>query len=228
MADTEGGKELVFVYGTLRRGGSNAFRMEGADFRGAARVEGELHAITWYPGLTLKAGAGWVIGELYAVGPEQMAALDEFEGLSSGEVEGSEYRRVRVPVQLHETTEQEMTEAWAYEWIGPLNPVNQILSGDWMDFMQPRPIPVFTAVAVLATVSIFISFQVSIRGLIKGDNWHLALMGAVFVAAPLVGIASVLIANRRRERLNRLRQICYGICFVFGVLGILGWLIVML
>lgn len=129
MADTEGGKELVFVYGTLRRGGSNAFRMEGAGFRGAARVEGELHAITWYPGLTLKPGAGWVIGELYAVGPEQMAALDEFEGLSAGEVEGSEYRRVRVPVFLEDGAEE---EAWAYEWIGPVDPLRVVSSGDWL------------------------------------------------------------------------------------------------
>jgi gamma-glutamylcyclotransferase (GGCT)/AIG2-like uncharacterized protein YtfP len=136
MSDARDLQELVFVYGTLRRGGSNAFRMEGAAFRGAARVQGELHAITWYPGLTLKEGAGWVIGEVYRVGPEQMRALDEFEGLSAGEVEGSEYRRVRVPVQLHETPEQEMVPAWAYEWKGPVDPEKKVMSGDWLDVME--------------------------------------------------------------------------------------------
>jgi gamma-glutamylaminecyclotransferase len=129
MPDAVDEKELVFVYGTLRRGGSNAFRMEGAVFCGEARVEGELHAITWYPGLTLKAGAGWVIGEVYQVGPEQMRALDEFEGLSAGEVEGSEYRRVRVPVLLN----GEMVPAWVYEWKGPVEPGKKVVSGDWLE-----------------------------------------------------------------------------------------------
>jgi gamma-glutamylcyclotransferase (GGCT)/AIG2-like uncharacterized protein YtfP len=218
--------ELVFVYGTLRRGGSNAFRMDGADFRGPARVEGELHAITWYPGLALKPGGGWVIGELYKVGSEQLRALDEFEGLSAGEVEGSEYRRVKVPVQLHETAEQEMVSAWAYEWKGPVDESKRVVSGDWLDMMQPRPMPVFTWVALLATASIFVTFYVGIRGLIAGRDWHLALIGAVFLGSPIIGITAVLIGNRRRERMNRLRQLSFGICLVFGLIAAAGWLIV--
>ena len=129
MPDAVDEKELVFVYGTLRRGGSNAFRMEGAVFCGEARVEGELHAITWYPGLTLKTGAGWVIGEVYQVGPEQMRALDEFEGLSAGEVEGSEYRRVKVAVMSNGA----MMPAWVYEWKGPVDPGKKVVSRDWLD-----------------------------------------------------------------------------------------------
>ena len=135
-------KELVFVYGTLRRGGSNAFRMEGAVFCCEARVEGELHAITWYPGLTLKPGAGWVIGEVYQVGPEQMRALDEFEGLSAGEIEGSEYRRVKAPVRREEIPRPGIQWVWVYEWIGPVDPERKIASGNWLEVMQPRPAPV--------------------------------------------------------------------------------------
>jgi len=228
MPDAGDERELVFVYGTLRRGGSNAFRMEGAAFRGTARVEGELHVITWYPGLTMKSDGGWVIGELYKVGPEQMRALDEFEGLSAGEVEGSEYRRVRVPVQLHETPEQEMVSAWTYEWKGPVDSTKKIPSGDWLDVMQPPPPPVFTWVALLATASIFVTFYVSIRGLIAGRDWHLPLMGAVFLGSPIIGITAVLIGNRRRERMNRLRQLSFGICLVFGLIAAAGWLIAIL
>lgn len=129
MSETGDLRELVFVYGTLRRGGSNAFRMEGAVFCGEGWVEGELYAISWYPGLTLKEGAGCVIGEIYQVGPEQMRALDEFEGLSAGEVEGSEYRRVKVPVMLDETR----VSAWVYEWKGPVDPGRKVVSGDWLE-----------------------------------------------------------------------------------------------
>jgi gamma-glutamylcyclotransferase (GGCT)/AIG2-like uncharacterized protein YtfP len=122
--------ELVFVYGTLRRGGSNAFRMDGAEFVGLGRVEGKLHVISWYPGFVPGEGLGWVVGEVFRVGPEQMRELDEFEGLSAGEIEGSEYRRVKVPVFLDS---EETQDAWAYEWKGPVNESKRIASGDWLE-----------------------------------------------------------------------------------------------
>lgn len=225
MSEAVDERELVFVYGTLRRGGSNAFRMDGAAFRGTARVEGGLHVITWYPGLTLKSDGEWVIGELYKVGSEQLRALDEFEGLSAGEIEGSEYRRVKVLAHLYELPEEETLWAWTYEWKGPVDPEKKVASGDWLDVMQPRPTPVFTWAALLATASIFVTFYVGIRGLIAGRDWHLALIGAVFLGSPIIGIAAVLIGNRRRERMNRLRQLSFGICLVFGLIAAAGWLI---
>ncbi|MEO8614231.1 MAG: gamma-glutamylcyclotransferase family protein, partial [Luteolibacter sp.] len=44
---------MVFVYGTLRRGGSNHFRMDGAEFITAGRIAGRMYKIDWYPGLVL-------------------------------------------------------------------------------------------------------------------------------------------------------------------------------
>ncbi len=40
---------MVFVYGTLRRGGSNHFRMEGAEFLSAATVNGRLYRSFYQP-----------------------------------------------------------------------------------------------------------------------------------------------------------------------------------
>jgi gamma-glutamylcyclotransferase (GGCT)/AIG2-like uncharacterized protein YtfP len=132
MTKSDTGPELVFVYGTLRRGGSNAFRMEGAEFVGRGRMEGKLHVISWYPGLVIGRGNGWVSGELYRVGPEHLGALDAFEGISAGEVEGAEYRRVVVPVLLEGAIFEESVEAWAYEWTGPVDEERWIPSGDWL------------------------------------------------------------------------------------------------
>lgn len=128
----EDSRTLVFVYGTLRRGGSNACRMEGAEFVGAASVEGKLYTITWYPGLVLAPGAGRVAGELYRVGPEQLAALDEFEGVSAHEVSGAEYQRAEALVT---TTSPSSATWWAqvYAWMGPVEESRWIPSGDWLD-----------------------------------------------------------------------------------------------
>ena len=120
-------RENVFVYGTLRRGGSHHWRMEGADFIASGTVAGRMYRFDWYPGLVL-GGEGEVKGEVFAVGAEQLAALDVFEGLSAGEIEGSEYRRVKTPV----TTADGTLTAWAWEWVGPVDESMRIAGGDWL------------------------------------------------------------------------------------------------
>lgn len=127
MADGSG--ELVFVYGTLRRGGSNSFRMDGAEFVSAGKVAGRLYSISWYPGLVLDGGPESVEGDVYRVGASQLAALDEFEGISANEIEGAEYRRVQTEV----TTANEVIVAWSYEWKGPVEEGKRIQSGDWLE-----------------------------------------------------------------------------------------------
>ena len=125
----EGSGELVFVYGTLRRGGSNAFRMDGAEFIASGKVAGRLYLISWYPGVVLDAGTETVEGDLYRVGASQLSALDEFEGISANEIEGAEYRRVKTEVT---TGGHEVFVAWSYEWKGPVEESKRIMSGDWL------------------------------------------------------------------------------------------------
>lgn len=74
------GERLVFVYGTLRAGGSNDIRRLRPPPRwvGRARVRGRLHHLGAYPGLVMGEG-GWVQGEIYAVLPELEAVLDAIE-----------------------------------------------------------------------------------------------------------------------------------------------------
>lgn len=119
----------VFVYGTLRQGGSNHFRMAGGRYVGNGHVSGRLYRIDWYPGLMLDPDAGKVFGEVFDVTLEQLHELDIFEGLSAGEVEGSEYRRVLTDV----SDGVGMTHAWVWEWIGPVDETRLIPSGDWLE-----------------------------------------------------------------------------------------------
>jgi gamma-glutamylcyclotransferase (GGCT)/AIG2-like uncharacterized protein YtfP len=133
---SEDNGELVFVYGTLRRGGSNAFRMDGAEFVASGKVTGRLYAISWYPGLVLGRGPEETVdGDVFRVGPSQLAALDEFEGISANEIEGAEYRRVRTEVT---TKDNEVLLAWSYEWKGPVDETKRIRSGDWLQVEPVR------------------------------------------------------------------------------------------
>jgi gamma-glutamylcyclotransferase (GGCT)/AIG2-like uncharacterized protein YtfP len=121
--------ELVFVYGTLRRGGSNHFRMAGAEFISAGTIMGRMYRIDWYPGLVLDEAGGEISGEVYAVDGDLLAALDAFEGVSASESEGSEYRRVQTTVVQQNS---ETLTAWVWEWRGVVSEDRRISAGDWL------------------------------------------------------------------------------------------------
>lgn len=114
-------REPVFVYGTLRRGGSNHFRMAGAEFVSAATVCGRLYRIDRYPGLVMDAEGDEIPGEMYAVDADRMTELDEFEG--------DEYRRVSATVR---TNTGETVDAWIWEWRESVEGLKRITGGDWL------------------------------------------------------------------------------------------------
>ncbi len=117
--------EKIFVYGTLRRGGSQHFRMAGAEFVAAGTVRGRLYGIDWYPGLVLDDSAEEITGEVYQVCPGLLESLDAFEG--------GEYRRVRAMVAL---ADEKTVSAWVWEWLGEIDEFRRITSGDWLS--QPK------------------------------------------------------------------------------------------
>lgn len=89
----------VFVYGTLKRGERNGFRMAGAQFlRAATTAEARFtmgeYDSTSFPGRTTPdvsiGGAFRIAGELYEVDGPLLAALDAFEAV------GIEYDRQTV------------------------------------------------------------------------------------------------------------------------------------
>jgi gamma-glutamylcyclotransferase (GGCT)/AIG2-like uncharacterized protein YtfP len=122
-------REWVFVYGTLRAGASNHFRMDGGESLGPASVHGRLYAIDWYPGLVLDAAAGPVSGEVFAVAAAHLRELDAFEGIPEGAEAGVEYRRVRARVELHSGGSRTV---WLWEWLGPVEESRRIGGGDWL------------------------------------------------------------------------------------------------
>ncbi len=121
--------QLIFVYGTLRRGGSNHFRMAGAEFISAGTIMGRMYRVDWYPGLVLDDAGDEISGEVYSVDADLLVALDSFEGLSAGEIQGSEYRRVQTTVVRRNS---ETLTAWVWEWLGAVSENQRISAGDWL------------------------------------------------------------------------------------------------
>ena len=95
----EAPERLVFVYGTLRRGGRNDInRLQPTpEYVGMGEVQGLLYHFDRYPGLTLGGEqAVTVVGEVYRITPELEAVLDRIEQIVAGE--DSEYFKREVDV----------------------------------------------------------------------------------------------------------------------------------
>ncbi|MEN8783653.1 MAG: gamma-glutamylcyclotransferase family protein [Akkermansiaceae bacterium] len=123
--------DLLFVYGALRKGASNDWRMKDAKWLGAANVQGTLVRIDWYPGLVLK-GETHVKGEVYQIGPELLKELDEFEGTGLEDDRNGEYHRIRAEVSLG----GKPTTVWIYEWLKGVGDYEVVESGDWLSITE--------------------------------------------------------------------------------------------
>jgi gamma-glutamylcyclotransferase (GGCT)/AIG2-like uncharacterized protein YtfP len=101
---------LVFVYGTLKRGFINHFRVAGQEFAGEA-VTGPgyaLYELAGFPGMVADPGSpGGVTGEVWSVDDECLAGLDVLEGIAEG-------LYARRPVALREPFEGRRVEAYFY------------------------------------------------------------------------------------------------------------------
>lgn len=130
--------ELVFVYGTLRRGASNHFRMDGAEFAGAGSIAGKIYFIDSHPEFVYPAlvcgGDERVVGELFQVKKTRhLEDLDLFEGINPRSPEADEYRRIKVEVKMDSGGS---LLAWAWEWAGELRDSKALKGGDWLDFSK--------------------------------------------------------------------------------------------
>jgi gamma-glutamylcyclotransferase (GGCT)/AIG2-like uncharacterized protein YtfP len=123
-------KQLVFVYGTLRRGGAGAMsiRFPNSKFIADAKVSGSLYDLGAYPGLLLNESNSLVTGEVYEVDDEILHKLDDFEAASN-------YSRKQVEISLgiHRSS------CWTYEPNPEFcSPSTLIPSGDWIEYAKTK------------------------------------------------------------------------------------------
>lgn len=129
MAAGEGGEELVFVYGTLRRGYGNHYLLKegGARLLDLARTARAyaLYALE-IPFAVKDQAVSRLRGELYAVTPECLARLDELEEHPQW------YCRERVAVV---TDRGDNLQAWLYFYPEPRGGL--VPSGDYARHAPP-------------------------------------------------------------------------------------------
>jgi gamma-glutamylcyclotransferase (GGCT)/AIG2-like uncharacterized protein YtfP len=122
-------RHLVFVYGTLRRGGVRSMPelFRGAKLVGEASVKGSLYDLGPHPLLLLEESEGSgssVLGELYEVDEGLLNELDEMEA-------SSDYLRRRAEVSLGGRT----LTCWTYAPDPESFPDRTLIaSGDWIEY----------------------------------------------------------------------------------------------
>jgi len=119
-------KTYLFVYGTLKRGGSRHWIIENLPFLGRAKAKGfVLYDLGPYPAMV--PGAGLVYGEVYEVSKEVLQSLDWVEGVPVL------YRRKLIEVVFEDGFS---LKAWAYIYSGNVKGFPRIEDGEWKDSQE--------------------------------------------------------------------------------------------
>ena len=125
--------DYLFVYGTLRtsRVPVGLRGIIGSLVRlGRATTAGTLYDLGPYPAAVFE-GDRQIVGEVLELpdDPRVLAALDDYEGFRSDDVQVSLYLRVRRPATL---ADGRRLECWAYAYNGDVTGFPQIASGDYL------------------------------------------------------------------------------------------------
>jgi gamma-glutamylcyclotransferase (GGCT)/AIG2-like uncharacterized protein YtfP len=123
-------KHLVFVYGTLRRGGLRAMsvRFPEAKFIADAKVSGSLYDLGPHPGVLLNESNSAVTGEVYEVDDELLSKLDDMEASSN-------YLRKQVETSVG----SQRRMCWIYEPNSEFYPSRTLItSGDWIEYAKTK------------------------------------------------------------------------------------------
>lgn len=131
--------DLLFVYGTLRKGNANEmaeYLAEHAQFITEGWFQGRMFYITYYPGVvTSETGSDCVYGEVYRLdNPETMLnVLDDYEECTERHIQPAEYKRTYVSITAINGKVYDTVWIYLYQW--SVKDKSQIMTGD---FMQAR------------------------------------------------------------------------------------------
>lgn len=124
--------DLLFVYGTLRKGGSaDLSRNPNASFIDSDRINAKLYSIGWFPGILagdttekFDETQPYVVGDVFLLNDATIKdQLDAYEGYPSL------YDRRQVITENGHTV-------WVYTYNGSVSEDSRIKDGDWLGCLQ--------------------------------------------------------------------------------------------
>jgi gamma-glutamylcyclotransferase (GGCT)/AIG2-like uncharacterized protein YtfP len=210
-------KELVFLYGALRRGGPENYRMAEAEFVCPALVQGRLYEIHESPALITSTSGGFVMGDLYRCDTDLLGQIASAE-LPDGERKAGRFRKVIAKVRPYNLGQAEI-DAWTWEWTGSSQGHPVLSVGDWMEHCIPRQAPVFTAIALLCLLLVpllIFSFAVVPRSS-TGSMAVSAILSIFWLLSPVAGLGSLWIADKRRERWRGGRSVLWVLLAIASI-----------
>jgi gamma-glutamylcyclotransferase (GGCT)/AIG2-like uncharacterized protein YtfP len=132
----------LFVYGSLRSGFRNPaysylskyFHLVGQGF-----VKGKLYDAGQFPVAAPTNEDKYIVGELYAINNAAefdwaIEQLDDYEGTNAEEGVPVLYKREMATI----TCNHQQTEAWIYWYNGNVAGMNEIASGDLMEYLNKK------------------------------------------------------------------------------------------
>lgn len=216
--------ELVFAYGSLRRGAPEEYRMVAAEFVCPALVQGQLYEISSSPALVLASSGSYVAGDLYRLSPALLEEIAAVELPASGEGNGA-IRKVLAKVRPHNLGQAEI-DAWIWEWTGSTDGAALVRERDWLERCIPRQAPFLTAIAMICLLCplagiVFLAFLAS-RGVPLG-SWRdaVGVIVGLGMLSPVAGLGAVFLADRRRERWRPWRPLLYPLLAIASIPAVL-------
>lgn len=134
----------LFVYGTLRREYGHPLyplMMANGSSLGRATARGTLLAVSYYPALVRRgSGDGVVVGELIRLHSPDMILerFDRYEHISADDPLPHPYIRAVIPVHR---SSGEWVQAWTYFWNLPVEGIEVIESGEYIEWWIERGCP---------------------------------------------------------------------------------------
>ncbi len=128
--------DLLFVYGTLRKGNQNAmakYLAENAEFITDGWFQGRMYQVSYYPGVVASDNPSHrVHGEIYRLKDSQsmLKVLDEYEECGANHAQPTEYQRTKTCIQTLDGGILEPVWIYLYHW--PLQEKALIETGDFI------------------------------------------------------------------------------------------------
>lgn len=116
-------KHLVFVYGTLRRGGSNHYMLADSNFLGKYTTEPlyTMFRLGQFPAVVARGNTA-IDGEIYRVSDEVFSLLDELECYPS--------------VFSRQVIQTPAGETWLYVYNRLVGTEHIVAHGDWLRYLE--------------------------------------------------------------------------------------------